>query len=882
MQPGQDKQLKLQFTIDQASFDKAKRAIAEITQEVTKLVAEMNRGGGLGGNLRGGGGMFGGASTASGGVNASHQTTTQQAKIGGFGQQLTQSLVAQRDLFKNLSSGSKDTLRSMADAVKDSIQTQTREVERLTQVLNKASAAYQQLKSSGAGVPGGQVLQQAALRDVAAAGGNLAGAQKQLRQLQGMEKEADGLLDPKKPSIWERMNKPVPAGTGWAALASGMMGGGGLGGMMGGIGQGFGQLLGGSSFLAGGVATGTVAALNLGASVADRWESTAARHYFAKNMQPYEMKAAQGALRAQGEAIRTGDVGRGWAARKVLEREEFRRLWSSNAAANRVDAALITGGYGAGTSAMAGRITDKYGKMTGGADNTNFGRSDMTVQQMNIQEMMMRLPADVQAQVQQQINSEVASDPRFQTTINAVRSQAMGRLAFQRQIASGTGNVIKTGADGRITLDPEGTIRGMTDWQRFQVQSMAAGFDPGESAAVKAQLMASAGRRYGGAFGAMRGAMAGGFNNAIDVFGAGAQFNSKDPMQFFHAAQSILGGGGMDVTAGSRLAGGIGSMLTSSGDFGGAGGMGVMRGLGAAAFTGSPGSDAWMASTVMQGMGALGKAHSGLEAGVAHLAYMRASGGNYNVSTALENLSPEMKLEIMRTGAVPDWLMKKMPIGSKPQQVLEMMMRAEGGKQSFMFADYLSNQGATPESTMIKQFQQSGHSLGQFIRTQIPKGMDLSKAGGRAWLHGMAETFGGAYAASHPNLSRRTAVGMVEAMISRDIGLRPDLKGGGAGWKLDKHSSEGVAAQDLAAEAQDQFEYENKNAAEIKKGIKARKENAQAVGGLADRLPSILEDLAGALETAATRIRESTAAPITKEMRGLAKDARTKKLGHNQ
>src|SRR6185437_4006386 len=136
-----DKSIKFSIALDQDSVNKAKRAIADISAEVQRLVDRTKQAGGI----------FGGASVGnsfaqpgmSGRQNAQNKAS---GPAGSLTDGLTRAVQNSAQLFKGAAQGSKDAFRIMSDGIKDHVRTADNEISKLEAKLGRLGNAYNKLK----------------------------------------------------------------------------------------------------------------------------------------------------------------------------------------------------------------------------------------------------------------------------------------------------------------------------------------------------------------------------------------------------------------------------------------------------------------------------------------------------------------------------------------------------------------------------------------------------------------------------------------------------------------------------------------------------------------------------------------------------------------
>lgn len=140
------KQLRFQFVVDEASLQKTRSLIREITSDLTKLNNEAAKIGGSMGGMGGGGGV---------GITAGGRQSPEQqrviSKAAPAARPLVQNFLDQKNLFKGVAEGSRDSMRMMTDALKRAVADQRQEVQRLQQSLEALASTYNKLGGAGGG-----------------------------------------------------------------------------------------------------------------------------------------------------------------------------------------------------------------------------------------------------------------------------------------------------------------------------------------------------------------------------------------------------------------------------------------------------------------------------------------------------------------------------------------------------------------------------------------------------------------------------------------------------------------------------------------------------------------------------------------------------------
>lgn len=184
-----NKQLKFSFTVDEASLQKTRALIRELTADLTKLNEAGAKLGGAGGGP--GGGIF----NVSSGQRQSPEQQKIVSNVAPAGRQLVQGLLDQKQVFKTIADGSKDSMRVMTDALKRAVSDQQSEVRRLQGALDALASTYQRLGGAAAGAVGAKIQDKFVQLT-----GRAQDARSRLSQLEGMGGTSEWLPDVPWPS----------------------------------------------------------------------------------------------------------------------------------------------------------------------------------------------------------------------------------------------------------------------------------------------------------------------------------------------------------------------------------------------------------------------------------------------------------------------------------------------------------------------------------------------------------------------------------------------------------------------------------------------------------------------------------------------------------
>lgn len=144
------KQLKFQFVVDEASLQKTRQLIRELTSDLKNLTEAMNKAGTGGGS----GGSGGGLSLGQARSPEQARTLTKTTPVA---RPLVQGLLDQKQIFKEISEGSRGSMKVMSDALSRSISDQKRELAGLKASLDALSMSYTRLGGAASGAVGKKI-----------------------------------------------------------------------------------------------------------------------------------------------------------------------------------------------------------------------------------------------------------------------------------------------------------------------------------------------------------------------------------------------------------------------------------------------------------------------------------------------------------------------------------------------------------------------------------------------------------------------------------------------------------------------------------------------------------------------------------------------------
>lgn len=770
------KELRYRFSVDDKSVEQVIRAISRIRVEAERMVSSLSQtGAGIVNGFNKVGGP--GSGFSAGAMSQGAGRGAPGGGSGGFGSgmatALTRTLVDNKNLIKSIASDSKDAARVMREALNDSIGKQKQKVDELKKSVTGLAAEYKRLKDVQSGMDfqtgyGDAAIQKTGDR-LGSTSAELMKAKDALKKLQGMDGAAGkgGFMN------WLTTYQ---AGTGPVGKAvSGVAGAFGLSpsmlGALGPIGAVYGaaRVYDGVSTAMQGVRQGNMA------------------NYLQLQMDPFERRAIYGQTFGQlGMAAHGGDIARLYAMRAVANRAEFRKYFGTNGDVARQTLlarknGLVTGGDGDvdgdfRLSTMKSRVMSKAGAgLTGIAYGDDFGMGHDTQADINFNRGMANMDAEKAQAYTRMVEQTVASNPYLSSVFNGAYSGAVGRLGAMRAAGIGgtsnrfwrsaTGNVV--GLDVIDSQNQRMTRNPYIDWASGM---MKAGYTEGEGAQMRQAVAAAAGRGLMGAGGAgMLSMQYGGLSNVAQLFGAGSQFGNGNA--FLGTVQHGIGRGGMDVTAGSQVAGLVAAAMTS-GNFMGSDGRGLMEGMLSAGSTGNTGGDMRMARMLQSGFGEYGRNLSGgtdgLQQGINMLAANSALGGRgWYAKKALMSVDPGVMLQMLRTGKVPQYLADQgVDIGGAREY--------NRYRNQFAFSRYIDAEGGgSATAHAVAGVKQAG-SVGAYLHQLFGKSGGTAKQRER-----VLNQLGSARMATEGG-SLEGNIGALYAEIAGDSTLTRGLKAGGA------------------------------------------------------------------------------------------------------
>lgn len=697
-----DKSIKFSIALDQDSVDKAKRAIASISEEVRKLVDYTKQAGGIFG---GSGGATVGNSFAQPGMSGRQNA---QNKAGGAAGSLTDGLTRavqnSAQLFKSAASGSKDAFRIMSDGIKDHVRTADSEISKLESKLGRLGNAYNKLKERGAN--GGIV--DAGLGSVKGQFFQTADQLDRARNSRAkLVKAQEDMEEANSPSIMGRLRGYFSNGKGGGGPGGGIFGAAMSGAGLGGVGT---ALSSPAGAVAGGVMLGSKI-MNLGRDN----QISNLNYAIDANMFRSDARANIGSLYGgNAQAIRNGDMARVHATRMMQDDPAFKNVVGSEYNKLLKQRRLVEGVPGG-----LGGLVDIAGQYVGSAANavglTSAGGAGSAITAQN--DYLKRAASENALQTQtaqRMIENKMREDPGYSDRLNALYAGSTGNAGMLRSLGMGGGNVRVGGRNGH-DLEQAGYIQARADAQMRDV---------GEFSSAFAGLSGSAGRGLAGHYESMLGPQTGGLSNVAQILGLGAQFGGggwngasallgrgNSGKTRGYGVQGMIGRGGTDASAAVGLTGLGGNMMNSGALM--EGGAGVMQTLLAAGYTGTPGGDMRMSNLMGSGVAAHGSMMNGSidplqQALNASAAMKAAKDAPYGAKWAMMHMDPAQKAEFERTGRVPTDMLG---MGVTDKMLKSYLSLQTGG----MFARVSSSMVGGKSGAELAKYKKSGNNF-EYLR----------------------------------------------------------------------------------------------------------------------------------------------------------------------
>jgi hypothetical protein len=770
-----DKKIEFKFAVDQRSLQTAKTALRELTSEVKKLVETLSRAR----SMTGGASLFGGISGKQGGVNASQQATVNGNAVSGVSSAVT----ADAKALTTLARTSSDAMRTMTTTTVDALRRQTQQAREAAKVINDLAQGWKDLAAAAGSSMGSASMGTNNYGRPMSAGSPMGSA--------SMGTNNYGFPIPTPMSAGTRLNINNP----WLAGGiSGFSGSGGYGGGGGGFseashngrpgpftytGTGFSQLMNPIGLIRQVMAGGAIMA-GYDAVVNSIVGNDSAKSTLAFN--PLDT------LRQRGQVSSTyGNIGmdirRNFASQYAMRKltpTDLSTVMSKEVMDAIVQRAYVASGNTGKSSEVLPKLSTAIGQIVMGEEVDLDMRTRIA-----LEKELNAIPGGIAGLFHQMYEAKKNSmSVRDMTYINEYQAGLSGRLALQRLAGIG-----------------EGRRKGET--QNTDLAARLGHFTPftsEELAGMRAQIGQIAGRGLmGRGAGMLLSRQYGGLNNVVQLFAAGAQYGT--PGALVNTLNAGIGKGGVDITAGARIADLVSNALLSGGMSMPTGGSALTEGLLAATQTGSVGGDMRMARIMGQGLAGYGNILSGgidnLQKGINVLAANEAMGDfSLGARHAVMRLKPEQMIEMLRSGKVSTELASR-GVG------IDQLRAYYAAQSRFDFARYhggTGRGGAVEEAALGAQ--RSGGSVAYIQSLLKSKGIDASSAAGQMLIREQARLLGSALADMGEAASDEQGYGIEMAKLTA-AGLLNAAKGKGA---HDPAGKQAIAAKKKEDEARADFE----------------------------------------------------------------------------
>jgi hypothetical protein len=491
------KQLRFSFVVDEASLQRARQFIKELTSDLSKLNETLGKSG------FGAGSSSGGVNVGAGGPKSAEAQRV-ISKVAPAGRPLVQTFLDQKSVFKSLADGSKDHFRVMNDSLKQAIQFQKRELKDLDNAAQHLAETYDELGQklkTWAGKPGMTAALSAEQTKIGTEHmqtlGDRAKASAELKALEGLlSKEPKG-------GFWEFLTKKR-GGDSALFRSGGPLGPDSFAGtMMGKFGM--------NPAMLGRIGLGAVGAWGVGAISNEL-------------MNNYSRQAQYGAYRGQMfapeiQASYAGDFRNTMALQEIFRDRDKRGDY--------LDADTGWRRFGYGVKGFFGGLKGMDIHQMGMAFSGQYG-SDQTIKDR-----------------QNLVQAERQADPLREIVLGEIVQGAMSRMGAMR--ALGVGDVTSTNKlrDGQ---------RVSAHFTRLERSLTNMGFGTGDAASALQGVEAGGTRRafWSGLMGPILQAQAGGMHGAAGFGGIMSRFGPGVGSGFVEAARSM--GGMSDVAVANTLA----------------------------------------------------------------------------------------------------------------------------------------------------------------------------------------------------------------------------------------------------------------------------------------------------------------------------------------
>lgn len=668
----EEKKLKFSFELDNTSFSQVKAKIQELTTALKELAnvaksINLNAGGiTAGGNM---GGLLGGVSTQKqqpGLPTTAAQATARPTNVAGV---LTQGLVADKNLFRTVAEGSKEALRAMKDALRQTVDEQSRDIKRLKKEIDELGASYNKIKGHSPEIAQGDMA-------------SMMAKGKELQNLQRVHSQNQNALNGGQDNgLVSRASQflGVPRGLGVAGLA--------LGGI-----------------------AGSAMLLNAGANM---YYGAGASQMQEQLYSPFaQQRIASGVGGVTGNmalSMRQGNIAMVNSTARVLGNDQFMSgiFGSNNDNARRALAAIKAGDKNTieDWSRQGQEIlgTELYGRIRGensGEINTEIVR----------RHLMNQIPQEKAQEFRDAVDRDMQINVERTARFNNFYSNAQGNINTQR--AFGVSSVRKGGG-----------------WQdaaaRMEAMSANMGLDLGQAGGAVDAAKFSVGYRNRFKGLSFLSKQFGGFSNAAAVFGAGQEFGSGDSLlQTFAGRGGIAGRGGLDPLASSRIADIVTSQMYGS-RFGSVSGVGLGETMGAVAgLSGTVGGQLRAAREFSGGINNLSQGLAGatdpLQQAINAYAGSKVFNGQFYKMNAATQMSGGDLLESLRTGKVQGQMARMFNMDDIRSYAAE--------RDKFSLARYQIGQGGGQDE-VVAGARAAGGPLA-FIKSQL-RGLSGSDFKGR-------------------------------------------------------------------------------------------------------------------------------------------------------
>jgi hypothetical protein len=596
------RQIEVKFALNRASFNEVTKAIDDLIAK-TKELGTLGGGGLFGGGARtGGGGQQGGSRAPQGGSGGTQGP-------GNFGD-LTKVLNSNKDFLRNLTTESKTAASAIAQALKQSIDEQKQSLKQLESQLDTTATSFQELtakaKETGKSFDTKAAQQAAkdlsdAVKQVASAKRELGSTQQALGGVQGSGGGIGGFLASGVRGVFGALGAPITAAAfGAAAIKANDMG---------------------EDAFTANMRRRNDMHINSASNIGDFGSAYGGMALRVKNGRDLAASMAYQNLSKNGSFKDIDD--RVQTKLDIINRAQGRDT-------NGIVDATVLMGQSAGQGISSLNDVQLAGQASGRGAGAGTGRyGNMTQSQMDVDAAKQKLASEAGAEKAKMVDDVVRSNPVSSDISNRFYNEAMGRIGAQR--AGGL------------------SMRG---YDKLEASALSAGYDPSEWVGSMRQAAGSVGWKARGQGPRLLGAQYGGLSNSFQAAGIGAQFSSGN--DFYKGLQNSIGSGGVDQSAGSRMAD-IAMTGMTSGNFQGSG-ESLISSLANMTNTGSAGGDMSRARQLAGGMSTFQSELHGIDP--ARQAYNRVAafdvagknGLGMYAAQALNHMEPAQLLEMSKGG----------------------------------------------------------------------------------------------------------------------------------------------------------------------------------------------------------------------------------------